>query len=182
MFSTPIKGRAQCYASSHSDFHEHLWSHDACKRAMGKVTLHRLPINNEYICLCWVSTLFCMIWCLFSNCSKSCTKRLRSLYITFNLHCEYSTFPCARPPCIASRSAFYRGREHLWIVFSFNLDLQTMIFPPQCQIQSYLLWSLSCNKRKNQWTERLSDRQTDRQTDSINVFPDLLSQEIHTKY
>ena len=28
MFSTPIKGRAQCYASSHSDFYEHLLSHD----------------------------------------------------------------------------------------------------------------------------------------------------------
>ena len=31
MFSARIKGRAQCYASSHSDFHEHLWSHDAGK-------------------------------------------------------------------------------------------------------------------------------------------------------
>ena len=31
MFSARIKGRALCYASSHSDFHEHLWSHDADK-------------------------------------------------------------------------------------------------------------------------------------------------------
>ena len=31
VFSAPIKGIARCYASLHSDFHEHLWSHDAGK-------------------------------------------------------------------------------------------------------------------------------------------------------
>ena len=31
MFSLPIKGRAQCYASLYSNFHEHLRSHDSGK-------------------------------------------------------------------------------------------------------------------------------------------------------
>ena len=30
-FSAPIKDRAQCYASLHSNFHKYLWSHDAGK-------------------------------------------------------------------------------------------------------------------------------------------------------
>ena len=68
------------------------------KRAIGKATLHKLPIFNEYMCLCLVNPLFCMICCLFSNCSKSSNKRLRSLYVTFSLCFKYSTFSCARTP------------------------------------------------------------------------------------
>ena len=54
------------------------------KRVIGKAILHKLPIYNEYMCLCWVSTLSRMICCLFSNCNKSFTTRLRSLHIRFN--------------------------------------------------------------------------------------------------
>ena len=92
------------------------------KHVIGKVMLHKLSIYNEYMCLCWVSTLFCMMCCLFSNCSKSCTTRLRSLYITFSLCCECSTFSCVNTPCNAKNrsSAFYRDKEHFWIIFSFN--------------------------------------------------------------
>ena len=94
------------------------------EHAIGKATLDKLPIYNEYTCLCWVST-FCIICCLFSNCSKSSSTRLQSLYIRFSLRCDCSTFSCARTPRNAMKrrieTAFYRGRKHLWIVFSFNL-------------------------------------------------------------
>ena len=94
------------------------------KRAKGKATLHKLPIYNEYMCLCWVSTLFCMICCLFSNCSKSSTTWLRSLYITFpcavNVPRSHVPVLFAMQWSVASRSAFYKGRDYLWIVFSFK--------------------------------------------------------------
>ena len=77
------------------------------KRAIGKAILHKLPIYNEYMCLCWVSTLFCMICCLFINCSKSSTTRLRSLYISFYLCCKSATFLCGR----TSRNAMKRSIE-----------------------------------------------------------------------
>ena len=48
-FSVSIKGRAQCYASLHSNFHEYLRNHDAGSD-LGKTILHKLPIHNEYIC------------------------------------------------------------------------------------------------------------------------------------
>ena len=95
VFSAPIKGRAQCYASLHSNFHEHLWSHDA-----GKV-------------LCWIFTWFGMI-CLFSKCNKSSTIRLRSWYTTFYLRCKCVTFLCAMQWSVALRSAFIRGRENIY--------------------------------------------------------------------
>ena len=34
------------------------------KRDIGKIIIHKLPILNEHMCLCWVSTLFGMICCL----------------------------------------------------------------------------------------------------------------------
>ena len=88
----PIKGRVQCYASSHSDFH--LWSHDASKvcHREGYITLNT---NIERIHVLVLSLQIVV----FSNCSKSCTTRLWSLYITFSLRCECSTFSCARTPC-----------------------------------------------------------------------------------
>ena len=94
------------------------------KSAIGNASLHKLSLYNEYICLCWVSTLFCVICCLFPNCSKICTTRLRSLYITFScvVNNPRSHLPVllAMHWSVTSRSAFYRGREHLWIVFSFK--------------------------------------------------------------
>ena len=114
------------------------------KRAIGKATLHKLPIYNEYMRLGWVSTLFCMICCLFSNCSKSSTIWLRSLYITFSLLCEI--VPRSHVPVllamqwsVAWRSAFYRGREHLWIVFSFNMVISPIITLPLSLILSLSL-------------------------------------------
>ena len=74
-FPAPIKGRAQFYTSSHSNSTNTCEVTMQVKRAIGKSTVHKLPIYNEYMCLCWVSTLFCMICCVFSNCSKSYTTR-----------------------------------------------------------------------------------------------------------
>ena len=42
VFSDPIKGKAQCYASLYSDFHEHLWSHNAGKACHREGFLHKL--------------------------------------------------------------------------------------------------------------------------------------------
>ena len=60
VFSAPIKGRAQCDASLHSNFHEHMRSHDAWKRVtyIGKAILHKLQIYYEYMSWCtrWPST------------------------------------------------------------------------------------------------------------------------------
>ena len=115
------------------------------KRAIGKATLQKLPIYNEYMRLCLVSTIFCMSFCLFSNCSKCSTIQLRFLYTTFSLCCECSTFSCARTLAmqwsVAWRSAFYRGREHLWIVFSFKRRVS--------KLESWLMQSITCVLRRN---------------------------------
>ena len=93
------------------------------KRANEKATLHKLPINNEYMRLCWVSTLFWMICCLFSNCSKSSTIRLYNVFpCVVNVPRSHVPVLLAMQWSVAWRSAFYRGREHLWIVFSFNSE------------------------------------------------------------
>ena len=67
-------------------------------------------------------TLFVMICCLLSNCSKSSTTRLRSLYIytciTFYLRCKYASFLCTRTPRNAMRHSIeiglYSGRENIY--------------------------------------------------------------------
>ena len=93
-----IKGRTQCYAVCIQIF-KNTWEVTMqVKLAIGKAILYKLP-NYEYICLCWVSTLFGMICCLTSNCSKSSTTWLRCIYITFYLcavvchflMCQYSS-------------------------------------------------------------------------------------------
>ena len=49
------------------------------KRVIGKTTLHKPPMYELRIHgLCWVSNLFGMICCLFSNCTRNSTARLRS--------------------------------------------------------------------------------------------------------
>ena len=90
------------------------------KRAIGRATIHKLPIYNEYMRLCWVSALFCMICCLFSNCSKNSNIRLRSLPCVVNVPHSHVPVLLALQWSVAWISAFYRGRKHLWIVFSFN--------------------------------------------------------------
>ena len=96
---------------------------------VGETLLHKLPIiYNEYMCLCWVCTLSCMICCLFSICYKN-------LYyihgfdfsITFYLRCRCATFLGARTHRVALISAIYRDRGEtdyycslLWMSFSFN--------------------------------------------------------------
>ena len=122
MFSAPIK-KIQCYASSHSDFHTNTCEVTMqAKRGIWKDTLHKLPIYyNEYLRLCWVSTLFCMIYYLFSNCSKSSTIRLYNVFpCVVNVPRSHVPVLLAMQWSVAWRSAFYRGREHLWIVFSFK--------------------------------------------------------------
>ena len=41
------------------------------KHVIGNSILHKLTIYNEYMCMFWVSTLFFMIYHLFSNCRKN---------------------------------------------------------------------------------------------------------------
>ena len=98
-------------------------------RAMWKAILHKLPLYNEYMCSCWVSTLhvFGMICCLFSNCNENSATRLRSPYITFYPCCKCAMFLCAHTPRNAMRHSIeicllYRQRKHLWKVFSFKSD------------------------------------------------------------
>ena len=93
------------------------------KRAIGKSTLHKLPIYNEYMCLCRVSSFLCMICCLFSNCSKGSKYYTASIsiYNVVNVPCSLVPLLLAMQWTVAWRSAFYRGREHLWIVISFKL-------------------------------------------------------------
>ena len=86
-FLCPIKGRAQCFASMHSDFHEHLWSHDAGKACLreGYITW-KLPITNTCACvesphyLAWFVVCFpIVIRTLLQNFDH---------YITFYLCCK----------------------------------------------------------------------------------------------
>ena len=117
------------------------------KRAIGKVTLQKLPIYSEYLCLCRVSTIFCII-CCFPNVVKA-------LLYGFDTYIKCFTcvvnFPRSHVPVllamrwsVASRSALYRGREHLWIVFSFNTaDSVT------CAME-WFLWRLPA-KVQNHW-------------------------------
>ena len=92
------------------------------KRAVGKAILHKLPIYNEYMCLCWVSTLFCMIcWVFFPIVVKLYYTASTHMYITF----QCATFLCARTPCNAMRRSIeicllYGQRKHFWVVFSFD--------------------------------------------------------------
>ena len=51
-----------------------------CLRLINVLLNLCLKLRTIHQCLCWVSTLFCMICCLFSNCSKNSTTRLRVLY------------------------------------------------------------------------------------------------------
>ena len=114
------------------------------KHAIGKAILYKLPIYYEDV-LCWISPWFGMI-CLFSKCNKSSTTRLRSLNITFHLCCKCATFLCARTPCNGMKRSinicFYRGREHLWIVFGFKqpLHIIKIIFPEFKKYVIDLLW------------------------------------------
>ena len=64
--SSPIKGRAYCQASL--DFHQHLWSLYLSYRlrAFPERTMLQKRIYNECMCLCWVSTSFCVI-CMISD-------------------------------------------------------------------------------------------------------------------
>ena len=84
------------------------------KRAIGKAKLHKLPMYNEYMCLCWVSTLFFMIYC------NSCTTytQYTASIPWYNVFPALWTFHVLMFPYSSqwSRSAFYRGIEHLWIV------------------------------------------------------------------
>ena len=89
----PPKKKTQPIAGGNSLVLRCFWPlTNACKVTMqvkrdihvGKTILHKLHVPNNiiqsYMCLCGVSTLFCMICCLFSNCNKNYTTLLRSLY------------------------------------------------------------------------------------------------------
>ena len=76
------------------------------KHVIGKALSLTLPIYYWNICLCWVSTLFDMIW-LFSKCNKNSITWFRSGYIMLYLRCKCATFLCARTP----RNAIRRSIE-----------------------------------------------------------------------
>ena len=87
------------------------------KCAIGTAISHKLPIYNEYMCSCWVSTLFRILCCLFSNCKIKTLLHNSYPYITFYMCCKSATFLCARTP----RNEMKRSIEiSLLVVFSFN--------------------------------------------------------------
>ena len=105
------------------------------------------------MCLCWVSTLFCMICYLFSNFRKKFTSSLRSLYKTFYLYCKCAMFLCARTPRNAMKRSIetcilLRQRKHLWIVFSFYFtdSVKTPIPLLFCTYQSLDLVEYWCRQ------------------------------------
>ena len=49
LFSFPIKGRSQCYASLHSNINDYLWSHDADKGLRNKILNHRKTTSIKQI-------------------------------------------------------------------------------------------------------------------------------------
>ena len=134
----------------HSNFHKYLWSHvagKACHRenyqyitntcaCVESPQFNSIQFNLVY----WpikgpqgaIGKLYIdehIIWhdlfFKFSNCSKSSTTQLRSLYIMFYLCFYCATILSARTPCnsiwcVALRAAFYRSREK---TFMNNLQL-----------------------------------------------------------
>ena len=95
-------------------------------RAQGKAISHKLPIYNEYMCLCWVPTLLARFVVCFPIVVKA---------VTFYLRCKCATFLCAR----TSRNVMKRSIEiclwkHLWIVFSLLYNsfelLPAMVMSP----------------------------------------------------
>ena len=61
-FLTPIKGRAQCYVSLHSNLPEHLWGHDAGKMCHREGYIYYT--NYQYImntCVCGECP-HCLAW------------------------------------------------------------------------------------------------------------------------
>ena len=127
MFSTPIKGRSPCYASLHCEEYGDMrtWNiHNAWKTLYSVYKDRRRIVellqqleNKQQI---------------MQNNVETQHNRMYSLYI--GSLCNVA-FPLARFTCnvtsqvsveiwmqwsIALSAAFYTGRKHLWIVFSFN--------------------------------------------------------------
>ena len=120
----------------HLDFHEYLWSHDAGKACHTGEYITQLQIYNEYMCLFWVCTLFCMIYCLFFICSKSSTTRHWSLYITYGGIILPTLFRklgwLIGSLCRLVRSLCWLDRSLCWLVtYSFvrNLIIKTCSYP-----------------------------------------------------
>ena len=99
------------------------------KRDIIKIILHKLPIYYEYMCLCWVSTLFGMICCLFSNCNKNSATRLQSPNNLY-LRCKCVSFLGARirNHCNEMMRNMERcGKGLLWIVVSFYVLINVLL-------------------------------------------------------
>ena len=128
MFSAPIKGRSPCYASLHSEEYGHIttWNiHNAGKHyIMGSKLLLQLENKQQ----------------IMQNNVETQHNRMYSLYI--GSLCNVA-FPMARFTCIvtsqvfveiwmrwsiALSAAFYTGRKHLWIVFSFKNMIPELSF------------------------------------------------------
>ena len=113
VFSAPIKGRAQCYASLHSRIPVKTW----CRLSVPYRGLYYT--NYQYItntCACVESPHDLLF---VSICSKSSTIRPRYLYITFYLCCKCATFLSARIPSNATerkalKSSLYSRRENFY--------------------------------------------------------------------
>ena len=131
---TPVKSRcsaafSKASARERSPTKQYLWRHFLLfsRRSRALALLNAAQVKRAiwegyitHTCGC-VESLHYFAWFVSS---KSSTIWLRSLYITLSLLCDVprSHVPVllAMQWSVAWRFAFYRGRKHLWIVFSFN--------------------------------------------------------------
>ena len=125
MFSAPIKGRSPCYASLHCEEYGHTrtWNIQNAGKTLyinvKRIVELLLQLENKQQ--------------IIQNNVETRHNRLHSLYT--GSFC-YVAFPVACFTCIvtsqvfveiwmrwsiALSAAFYTGRKHLWIVFSFNV-------------------------------------------------------------
>ena len=107
--------------------------------------LHILPIyyGYMYMCLCWVSTLFGLIY-LFS------TTRFRSLYIPCYLRCKCSTFLYALTPHNAMICPLQWQRNHSWTVFGFNTIVTKVNYHV---IQIYFIYTFDIYFLQYRWLQ-----------------------------
>ena len=108
VFSVPIKDRANCNASFHSIFHEHLWSHDAGKACNREdhitQTTNILQIHEVFVLnihMVWHD--FFVFQILIYN-----------VYLRCNVPRSYVSGLLGMQWGAALRPAFHRGRENIY--------------------------------------------------------------------
>ena len=106
-YINPIKGRAQCYASLHSNFHKYQWRQCRWSRTC---MYRRLNYTNYITNLLWINVLVSSLYIIwhdllfvFQNCNKSSSTQLPSLYCIL-LALKMCHVSCARTPSDMKRS------------------------------------------------------------------------------